>query len=115
MQQRKKRKYNRKKAVKQPQKPLKISNETNIIHKAEKVAPENPVQAEKPIKKHEFELLSQELIEGQIIETLYVKDIPAVGCLVRFIHWKMGNVISSGVFFVPTVAPIKGELRRSLV
>jgi len=104
MQQRKKRKYNRKKAVKQPQKPLKISNETNIIH-----------EAEKPIKKHEFELLSQELIEGQIIETLYVKDIPAVGCLVRFIHWKMGNVISSGVFFVPTVAPIKGELRRSLV
>lgn len=90
--------------------------EPGIAEPVGKAVPEKP--AEKPIKKHEFEVLSQELIEGEIIETLFVKDIPAVGCLVRFIHVKANEgdkIISSGMFFIPTVTPIKGELRRKLV
>lgn len=124
MPKRKKSKTTRKTA----QKPIKAPKPTLTTSEAEelepgiavptgKAIPEKPSEkpAEKPIKTHELELLSQELIEGEIIETLHVKDIPAVGCIVRYIHRKQGNAISSGMFFVPDVAPIKGELRRSLV
>ena len=51
-----------------------------------------------------------------ITEYLYAYDIRAVGSVVRFIHVNSENkVVSSGVFFVPNVAPLNGELRRSLV
>ena len=84
-----------------------------------------PVPEIPKVPQHKFEFLSEETI-GDITETFYVHDIAAVGCVVRYVHRHAfplkdkltdsgaGAVISSGVFFVPDVTPLNGELRRSL-